>query len=63
MKNSNVAIPASNADAVFLIQCPIDTSLDTYRGVVYEKLSQAPRRCTDMLVEIDYIHQGFPPNE
>ena len=33
------------------------------RGVVYEKLPQAPRRCTDMLVEIDYIHQCFLPNE
>ena len=45
------------------IQCPIDASLDISRGVVYEKLLQAPPRCADMLVEVDYIHQGFLPNE
>ena len=47
----------------FLIQCPIDVSLDTSRGVVYKKLPQAPWRCTDMLVETDCIHQGFLPNK
>ena len=47
----------------FLIQCPVGASLDISRGAVYEKLPQAPQRCTDMLVEIDYIHQGFLPNE
>ena len=47
----------------FLIQCPINGSLDISRGVVYQKLPQAPQRYTDMLVEIDYIHQGFLPNE
>ena len=47
----------------FLIQCPIDASLDISRGAVYEKLIQATRRFTDMLAEIDYIHQGFLPNE
>ena len=47
----------------FLIQCPIDASLDISRGAVYEKLIQATRRFTDMLAEIDYIHQGFLPKE
>ena len=47
----------------FLIQCPINGSLDISRGVVYQKLPQAPWRCTDMLVEIDYIRQGFLLNE
>ena len=47
----------------FLIQCPIDASLDTSRGEVYEKLPQARPQCTDILVEIDYIHQDFLPNE
>ena len=37
----------------FLIQCLIDVSLDIYRGVIYEKLPQALRRCTGMLVETD----------
>ena len=45
---------------MFLIQCPTDASLDISQGAVYEKLPQTPRRCTDMLVKIDYIHQGFP---
>ena len=40
----------------FLIQCPIDTSLDISRGVVYKKLPQAPQQFTDMIVEIAYIH-------
>ena len=47
----------------FLIQCPIVTSLDISWGVIYEKLLQVSLTCTDMLVEIDYIYQGFLPNE
>ena len=44
----------------FLIQCPIDASLDISWDVI---LPQAPRQCMDMLVETDYIRQGFLANE
>ena len=47
----------------FLIQCSVDATLDTSRGAVYDKLPQALRRCTDMLVEIDYIQEGFLLNK
>lgn len=65
MQSPNAAIPESNIDAVllfFLIQCLIDTNLDISQSVVYEKLPQAPRRCTHMLVEIDYILQSNASN-
>ena len=46
-----------------LIQCLIDAIWDISRGAVYEKLPQASWQCTDVLVEIDFIPQGFLPNK
>ena len=46
-----------------LIQCLIDAIWDISQGVVYEKLPQASWQSTDVLVEIDFIPQGFLPNK
>ena len=59
MQNSNFAIPASNADAVLLDSVSYWRQFGYFSGCSL----WTPRRGTNMLVEIDYIHQGLLPND
>ena len=61
MQNSNVAIPASNTDIFLLDSLSYWRQFGYFCNISVDAIF--PRQRMDMLVETDYIRQGFLTNE